>query len=195
MGIASRWRAASASAVVLLGVLGVAGLAPARAAIGRVPGSAATMAWSAGGHAPSVPTVDGVRRFNVGATHSPTVLRQLAGALSGTGRAAASASLTGVDVASFQHPNGAAINWVQVASAGYRFAFIKETEGNYYVNSYYASDLAQAGAAGLYATGYHFAVPNVSDGVTQADYAVSHGSYATGGRTLQMALDIEYDPM
>ena len=194
MGIAFRWRAASASAVVLLGVLGAAGLAPARAATGRVPGPAAGAAWSAGGPAPSVPTVDGVPRFNVGATHSPAVLRELAGPLSGTGRAAAPASLKGVDVASFQHPNGAAINWAQVASAGYRFAFIKETEGNYYVNPYYASDLAKAEAAGLYATGYHFAIPNAGDGVTQADYAVSHGSYATGGRTLQMALDIEYDP-
>jgi GH25 family lysozyme M1 (1,4-beta-N-acetylmuramidase) len=71
---------------------------------------------------------------------------------------------------------------------------MKDTEGNYFVNPYYTSDLAQAKAAGLYATGYHFAVPNVSDGVTQADYAVSHANYAADGRILPVALDIEYDP-
>ena len=57
---------------------------------------------------------------------------------------------------------------------------MKDTEGNYFVNPYYASDLAQAKAAGLYATGYHFAVLDVSDGVTQADYAVTTPMTAMG---------------
>ena len=192
MGTASRWRATSAIAAALLGVSAIVGFTGAYPAAGQVSGSAAAAgARSPGGQ---VPTVDGVRRFNVGAAHSPTLLRRLSGAPSRTGRATAPVSLSGVDVADYQHPNGAAINWTQVASAGYGFAFIKDSEGNYYVNPYYASDLAQAKAAGLYATGYHFAVPNVSDGVTQADYAVSHANYAADGRTLPVALDVEYDP-
>ena len=97
-------------------------------------------------------------------------------------------------MADYQHPHGAAIDWPQVAAAGYSFAFIKATEGDYYANPYYASDLAQAKAAGLYATGYHFAVPNVSGGARQADYAVQNSGYTADGRTLPLALDIEYNP-
>jgi GH25 family lysozyme M1 (1,4-beta-N-acetylmuramidase) len=100
----------------------------------------------------------------------------------------------GVDVASFQHPGGAAISWPRVAAAGYTFAAVKTTEGDYYTNPYQASDIGAAKAAGLYVTGYHFAIPNVSTGAAQADYAVSHGNYAADGRTLPLELDVEYDP-
>lgn len=109
-------------------------------------------------------------------------------------KAAASTNPQGIDVASFQHPNGAAINWTQVAGAGYGFAAVKATEGNYYTNPYYATDAAEAKSAGLYTTGYHFAIPNVSSGVNQADYAVENGSYAGDGHTLPLELDVEYDP-
>ncbi|MBO0831133.1 MAG: hypothetical protein J2P29_04085 [Actinobacteria bacterium] len=104
------------------------------------------------------------------------------------------AGARGIDVASYEHPNGALINWTQVAQAGYKFAFIKASEGSYYTNPYYATDLAQAKAAGLYAAGYEFAVPNVSSGTAQADYAVKHARYTADGRTMPLALDIEYNP-
>jgi GH25 family lysozyme M1 (1,4-beta-N-acetylmuramidase) len=139
------------------------------------------------------PVVDGVRRANVGSAHSPQLLQQLAAAPA-TMPPPADAGALGIDVADHQHPGGAAIDWSQVAAAGYKFAFIKATEGDYYANPYYASDLAQAKAAGLYATGYHFAIPNVSDGASQADYALADGGYAPDGRTLPLALDIEYNP-
>jgi GH25 family lysozyme M1 (1,4-beta-N-acetylmuramidase) len=114
-------------------------------------------------------------------------------------RPAAAAATTatmpqGIDVASFQHPGGAAINWTQVAGAGDTFAAVKATEGNYYTNPYYASDITAARAAGLYVTGYHFAIPNVGNAVDQADYAVENGSYAGDGDTLPLELDVEYDP-
>jgi GH25 family lysozyme M1 (1,4-beta-N-acetylmuramidase) len=140
------------------------------------------------------PVVDGVRRYNVGSAHSP----QLSNARSGGQAAAASAlpsgAVRGIDVASWEHPQGALINWSQVSRAGYKFAFIKASEGNYYANPYYATDLSQAKAAGLYVTGYHFAVPNVSSGTAQADYAVRKASYTADGRTMPLALDIEYNP-
>jgi GH25 family lysozyme M1 (1,4-beta-N-acetylmuramidase) len=139
------------------------------------------------------PVVDGVRRGNVGSAHSPRLLQQLS-ASPVTMPPPADAGALGVDVADYQHPHGVAIDWPQVAAAGYKFAFIKATEGDYYANPYYASDLAQAKAAGLYATGYHFAIPNVSDGASQADYALADGGYAPDGRTLPLALDIEYNP-
>ncbi len=100
----------------------------------------------------------------------------------------------GVDVASFQHPGGAPIDWPRVAAAGYTFAAVKATEGDYYTNPWYASDVTEAKAAGLYVTGYHFAIPNVSSGAAQARYAVSHGDYTADGHTLPLELDVEYDP-
>jgi GH25 family lysozyme M1 (1,4-beta-N-acetylmuramidase) len=109
--------------------------------------------------------------------------------------AAASTMLNGVDVSSAQHPNGAAISWAGVHGAGYDFAAIKATEGNYYVNPYFASDAAAATAAGMYVAAYHFANPPKSSGAAQADYAVKNaGNYHVGGHYLPLALDLEYDP-
>jgi len=137
--------------------------------------------------------------YNTGATHSPQVLRQLAGGAAGHRpvRPALAGALQGVDVASFQHPNGAAINWGQVASAGIQFAAVKVTEGAYYQNPYALSDLAQAGAAGLSVMAYAFAIPN-GDGasaspVVQADYVLNYLAGA-GGPLPRIMLDIEYDP-
>lgn len=165
---------------------------PSQAVPPAVPrGRAATAATKVTEQPP--PVVDGVRRTDVGSAHSPQLLQQLAAAPA-TMPAPAEAGALGVDVADYQHPGGAAIDWSQVAAAGYKFAFVKATEGDYYANPYYASDLAQAKAAGLYAAGYHFAVPNVSDGASQADYAVGTSGYTADGRTLPPALDIEYNP-
>jgi len=100
----------------------------------------------------------------------------------------------GIDVSSFQHPGGARIRWRSVARAGYRFAFIKATEGRYYVNPYFRADAAAAQAAGLLVAAYHFANPANSSGTVQADYALSHGAYHADGRMLRPVLDIERDP-
>src|ERR1035438_9947333 len=129
-------RAGGFAAVAGLTMLGIAGLPPAAA-------PAATLA--------SPPQVD---RFNVGAAHSPQLLRALAGptsptslahpvgsgglaspglaspALASPDGAAAAAAVGGVDVASYQHVNGGAINWSVVAAAGYKFTAIKAAEGD-----------------------------------------------------------------
>ncbi len=101
----------------------------------------------------------------------------------------------GVDVSSLNHPDGAPIDWAEVAAAGYKFAFIKATEGSYYENPYYSADAAAARAAGLFTAAYHFAIPNNSSGTLQADLAVdAAGNPAAGGTTLPLILDAEYDP-
>jgi GH25 family lysozyme M1 (1,4-beta-N-acetylmuramidase) len=144
-----------------------------------------------------------VSRFNVGAAHSPTLEKLLSAHVAVAPRAAtvqpaslpASAStLQGIDVASFQHPGGAPIGWSAVAAAGYKFAFIKVTEGSYYGNPYYAADAAGAQAAGMLVAPYAFAIPNYSGGALQADYALDHANYAPDGQLLAPVLDIEYDP-
>ncbi|MDR0358902.1 MAG: hypothetical protein LBJ87_05485, partial [bacterium] len=128
--------------------------------------------------------------------HSPQMLQMLAkggrGAGPVSGRGAANGQ--GIDIASFQHPNGAGIDWGQVAGGGYRFAYIKATEGNYYQNPYYGGDQAGAGGAGIFRGAYHFAIPNASDGATQADYVLDSAGYANDGMTLPPMLDMEWDP-
>ena len=104
----------------------------------------------------------------------------------------------GIDVASWQHPNGAAINWASVRSAGVNFATVKATEGSTYTNPYFAGDLAGARAQGLPVAPYHFYLgrdPNT--GAAQADHfiAVLRAAGYTGHRRddLPPVLDFEWD--
>ena len=105
----------------------------------------------------------------------------------------ASALLTGVDVASHQHPGGSAIDWRAVRAAGHSFAFVKATEDSNYTNPYFASDWAGAGAAGLYRGAYHYARPALplSTAVDQARYFVSRTGVMSGGADLPGVLDLE----
>jgi GH25 family lysozyme M1 (1,4-beta-N-acetylmuramidase) len=125
------------------------------------------------------------------------VLRLLAGGGHAAPRSPIPGALQGVDVASFQHPNGAAIDWTQAAKAGIQFAAIKATEGDYYQNPYAPTDLAHAKAAGLSVMAYAFAIPNGNGGspspVVQADYLAGYLT-AAGHRATTIMLDIEYDP-
>ena len=106
---------------------------------------------------------------------------------------AATASLTGPDVASYQHPRGAAINWPAVRSSGQSFAFVKATESTGYTNPYFAGDWKGIASAGLYRGAYHFARPNATAGsaTAQADFfaATIGGQRLTG--TLPPVLDLE----
>ncbi|HET9897539.1 MAG TPA: GH25 family lysozyme [Streptosporangiaceae bacterium] len=140
--------------------------------------------------------------YNVAATHSPRLERMLAGAGSDARADSPAANPTppppgtvlGVDVASGQHAGGATIDWAKVATAGYRFAFIKTTEGSYYVNPFFAPDFAAARAAGLLVAAYHFANPSFSGGALQADFAVDHAGVGDDGVTLPIIADMEFDP-
>ncbi|HVY44767.1 MAG TPA: glycoside hydrolase family 25 protein [Minicystis sp.] len=101
------------------------------------------------------------------------------------------ASVPGIDIASFQHPNGAGIDWGQVASAE-KFVIVKATESNDYVNSYYAGDVAGARGAGLPVGSYHFLAPSSQTGVSgaaQAQYFLAHASIQSGD--LPPMLDVE----
>jgi GH25 family lysozyme M1 (1,4-beta-N-acetylmuramidase) len=169
----------SAGALGLISVLAWAPAAPASGSASPVP--------PAGAH------------DNVGAAHSPQLLRQLAGHGTAAPQAAAAAlrgAKRGVDVASYQERYG--INWSKVGAAGIQFAAIKVTEGDYYQNKYALTDLAAAKSAGLSVLAYAFAIPDGAGAsrnpVTQADYMVS---YLTNGRIAPLpplVLDIEYNP-
>jgi GH25 family lysozyme M1 (1,4-beta-N-acetylmuramidase) len=151
---------------------------------------------------PGVIRTGSVVRSNVAATHSPQLESMLAGhpavapkaaSVRQAGVATTASAVEGIDVSSAQHLDGT-INWSDVANAGYKFAFIKASEGSYYVNPYYQSDLAGAQAAGMFAAPYAFAIPNYSGGALQADYMLDNADYAPDGHILPPILDIEYDP-
>jgi GH25 family lysozyme M1 (1,4-beta-N-acetylmuramidase) len=187
----------SAAVCALLATLGIAGLAGA-------PATASTARLGATGPQHG-------NRSNVGATHSPQLLRQLAGPAGASGpvingpRAALTAgsvagAAQGVDVASYQESGG--INWPQVASDGVKFAAIKVTEGAYYANKYARQDLPAAKAAGLSTVAYAFAIPNggssgstrySADPVVQADDLINYLT-SNGVSVPAIMLDIEYDP-
>lgn len=105
----------------------------------------------------------------------------------------AGALLTGVDVASYQHPGGAAIDWVKVRGAGHRYALVKATEGTTYTNPYFAADWAGSAAAGLFRGAYHYARPArpFSTALAQARYFVSKAGSQTGPKDFGAVLDLE----
>jgi hypothetical protein len=130
----------SAGGLVALLAFGGSGLTSAQAptALGGPAAAASPSTGTSSAPATQItegppPVVDGVQRTNVGSAHSPQIQQQLAGPPP-TAPPPMDAGALGVDVADHQHPHGAAIDWSQVAAAGYKFAFVKATEGNYYVN-------------------------------------------------------------
>jgi GH25 family lysozyme M1 (1,4-beta-N-acetylmuramidase) len=184
----SRWSVTAGALCAGLGLLGLAGPSAMAASAGQV----------------SVhPAPD---RSNVGATHSPRLLKQLAApAAAGRTRQQTAAAIAGavvpgaaqgVDVASYQHSKGAPIDWAQVATDGIQFAAVKATEGAYYRNPYALTDLAGAQAAGLTTVAYAFAIPNgngsSSSPSVQADYLLSY--LGASHSSVPILLDIEYNP-
>jgi len=90
----------------------------------------------------------------------------------------------GVDVSDHQ---GRA-DWREVAGSGVSFVFIKATEGSTYVDSDFASDLAEARSAGLLAGAYHF-FTLCSPGATQAANFLKIAP--PGSTALPPAVDLE----
>jgi GH25 family lysozyme M1 (1,4-beta-N-acetylmuramidase) len=97
----------------------------------------------------------------------------------------------GVDVSSHQRT----VAWSALRARGIRFAYFKATEGRTYRNPYFHSQYGGSYRAGMAHGAYHFAIPNVSSGSTQASIFVAHGGgWSADGRTLPGVLDIEYNP-
>lgn len=100
--------------------------------------------------------------------------------------------LAGLDVSAHQ---GSAVPWPAVAAAGALFGYVKATESTDYLNPAFAAQFTGARAAGLIRGAYHFAIPNASDAISQAEFFVANGgAWARGGYTLPPAVDLEYNP-
>jgi MYXO-CTERM domain-containing protein len=98
-------------------------------------------------------------------------------------------TVPGIDIASYQHPNGAAIDWPTVAISK-RFVIIKATEGTTYTNPYYSDDASKARAAGLVVSAYHY-LRYTSTGAAQADHFLSQIGGSVGVHDLPPMLDVE----
>jgi len=107
----------------------------------------------------------------------------------GMGPSADPGQLLGLDVASYQHPGNAPIDWNAVAASGQRFVVVKATEATTYRNPYLTGDVSGARGAGMYAAAYHYARPGVS-ATDQADY-FAQAYNGLGGTLLPPVLDLE----
>ena len=97
----------------------------------------------------------------------------------------------GIDVSHWQ----GSIDWSRVAADGIQFAVAKATEGDYYTDDEYNGNYRGARAAGIMFGGYVFAIPDDTDGATQADFFVENGGdWTDDGMTLPGVIDIEYNP-
>jgi GH25 family lysozyme M1 (1,4-beta-N-acetylmuramidase) len=113
--------------------------------------------------------------------------------LTGAAAAGSDPALDGPDVASYQHPGGAAIDWQRAADNGVSFAFIKATESTTYRNPHFSADYADAQKAGLVRSAYHYARPraDLATARDQADYFVKTAGTAASKGDLPLTLDLE----
>jgi uncharacterized protein with LGFP repeats/GH25 family lysozyme M1 (1,4-beta-N-acetylmuramidase) len=132
---------------------------------------------------------DGVRKFEA-TTAAP-------GAASTDGSTAASTwtppGVQGLDVSGHQP----AVNWGAEVERGAKFAYVKASEGDYYLSPAFSSQFNNSYNAGLVRGSYHFAIPHPEAGTAadQARYFVANGGVWSGdGMTLPPLLDIEYNP-
>jgi lysozyme len=77
-------------------------------------------------------------------------------------------TVPGIDVSHYQGP----IQWRRVRADGYRFAYVKATEGRGLVDHTYAGNARAAAAAGLTVGAYHYARPDrrPGDAIAEADF-------------------------
>jgi GH25 family lysozyme M1 (1,4-beta-N-acetylmuramidase) len=101
------------------------------------------------------------------------------------------AAVYGIDVSSHQGN----VDWNYWWNQGKRFVWAKATEGTSYRNPYFSQQYGGSYNRGFIRGAYHFALPNVSSGATQANFFSNNGGGWSGdGKTLPGALDIEYNP-
>ncbi|WP_436492789.1 lysozyme [Actinokineospora sp. HUAS TT18] len=101
------------------------------------------------------------------------------------------ATVSGIDVSGWQGN----VDWNYWWGQGKRFAYVKATEGTSYRNPYFAQQYNGSYNVGMIRGAYHFALPNVSSGATQANYFASNGGgWSRDGKTLPGVVDMEYNP-
>lgn len=100
----------------------------------------------------------------------------------------------GIDVSDHQ----GIIDWANVSSKGYKFAFIKATEGEGWTGdsrarqNYFEANMLAASSAGMLVGAYHFARPDLGNNATdEARWFINITGKYTGPGYLRPVLDIE----
>ena len=98
-------------------------------------------------------------------------------------------NLFGIDVSSFQ----GSPDWSTVHSQGCNYAWAKATEGNYYEDPDFKSDMVNGKAAGVLMGAYHFARPDIDCVSTDANYFwnFAGGYIKADGESLDPMVDFE----
>ncbi|MFC4244076.1 cell wall-binding repeat-containing protein [Gryllotalpicola reticulitermitis] len=126
------------------------------------------------------------------ATPAPSVAGKAAAhglSVSAAATPSTGSKVKGFDVSAWQ----SSTSWSGAVSDGYKFVFIKSTEGDNYVSPTFNSQWVQAGKAGLLRGTYHFAQPSETSGSVQAHYFYSNGAAMSSDTpgTLPPVLDAE----
>ncbi len=94
----------------------------------------------------------------------------------------------GIDVSHWEGD----INWSEVYGAGYKFAFVKASEGVGWTDSNFVTNMNNGSDAGLLMGAYHFARPDLgNNAVDEALYFVGVARNYLKGGYLRPALDLE----
>jgi lysozyme len=98
-------------------------------------------------------------------------------------------NLLGIDVSSYQ----GSINWSTVKANGVNYAFAKATEGNYYIDGDFVSNMNNGKNAGVQMGAYHFCRPDLNYPSTEANYFWSEagGYIKSDGKSIFPMLDFE----
>lgn len=94
----------------------------------------------------------------------------------------------GIDISTWQHPNGEPIDWEAVRADGVTFAIVKATQGTTWANPWLARDLDDAFAAGLFTGAYHYYEAG-NDPTAQAAWFKQHLT----GLTLDLHAWLDYE--
>jgi lysozyme len=93
----------------------------------------------------------------------------------------------GIDVSHHQGP----VAWTTVAGEGYRFAYLKATEGSTFTDPRFAENWREAADAGLRVGGYHY-FSLCSDPLPQAEHFVATlAAQRPAARSLPPVVDLE----
>ena len=154
---------------------------------------AAPLAHAAGSPTPPAPT-GAAPHYELDHAGAGLVARTPRYLLSAAAQRAAATSVPGVlgmDVSGWQK----AVDWPAAWRNGARFAIVKATEGTTFRNTWFNQQYNGSAAVGMIRGSYHFALPNHSTALAQANFFVDNGGgWTPDGRTLPPSLDIEYNP-
>jgi len=106
-----------------------------------------------------------------------------------------------IDISSWQHPNGAKIDFERVKAAGIVGVIVKSTQGRTpgvgvaasrtYKNPYFEADVYEARAAGLLIGAYHFATPAQNEATDEAAWALQ----GIAGLQLELGLSLDFEEL